>query len=76
MPLINKIEKRAPKGTLSVRMDEAVKEQLDLYCSFIQSGRQHVVDQALRLLFDRDADFQTWLKQRASPPRGQTASAG
>ena len=76
MPLINKIEKRAPKGTLSVRMDEAVKEQLDLYCSFIQSGRQHVVDQALRLLFERDADFQTWLKQRESPQRGQTASAG
>jgi len=76
MPLINRIEKRAPKGTLSVRMDEAVKDQLDLYCSFIQCGRQHVVDQALRMLFEHDMEFQEWLQQRESAPRGQTAGAG
>jgi len=78
MPLINRIEKRVPKGTLSVRVDEDLKEQLDLYCNFIQSGRQHVVDQALRLLFEHDHDFQTWLKQREvqHAERGQTAGAG
>jgi hypothetical protein len=76
MPLINKMEKRTPKGTLSVRVEETVKEQLDLYCNFMQCGRQHVVDQALRLLFERDADFQAWLARRSESEHGQAVGAG
>jgi hypothetical protein len=57
-------------------VEETVKEQLDLYCNFMQCGRQHVVDQALRLLFERDADFQAWLARRSESEHGQAVGAG
>jgi hypothetical protein len=72
MPLINILVKRVPKQTLSIRIDPELKNLLDKYCCFIQSGRHHVVAQALRLAFERDREFQEWLKndrpaQGASP---------
>jgi hypothetical protein len=62
MPLINILIKRLPKQTLSIRIDPELKNLLDKYCCFIRSGRHHVVAQALLLAFERDSEFQTWLK--------------
>jgi hypothetical protein len=61
MPLINILVKRIPKQTLSIRIDPGIKNLLDKYCCFIQSGRHHVVAQALLLAFERDREFQAWL---------------
>jgi hypothetical protein len=62
MPLINILVKRIPKQTLSIRIDPELKNLLDKYCCFIQSGRHHVVAEALLLAFERDSEFQAWLK--------------
>jgi len=66
MPLINILVKRIPKQTLSIRIDPELKNLLDKYCCFIQSGRHHVVAEALLLAFERDSEFQAWLKAHSS----------
>ena len=62
MPLIHILVKRTPKQILSIRIDPEIKNLLDKYCCFIQSGRHHVVAEALLLAFKRDSEFQAWLK--------------
>ena len=71
MPLLPKLPKRMPKETLSVRLDPALIEQLNNYCTFINSGRQDVIQSALTYIFEKDKDFITWLQERMSenPPR-------
>src|SRR5262245_2128874 len=50
------------KEQLNVRIDPTVGELLRSYCEFIASGQHYVVEQALRYTFDRDKEFQAWLK--------------
>ena len=38
-------------------MDEDVRQKLDLYAEFVESTPSYVVAEALKLLFNRDADF-------------------
>lgn len=66
MALLQKIEKRPPKETLSIRLDPNLIELLDEYCNFIGGGRQNVIQSALTYIFEKDGDFQVWLKQRKS----------
>lgn len=51
-----------PKTTLSVRIENSMRELLDRYCEFAGCGRQHVVYEALRFTFQQDSDFQHWLE--------------
>ncbi len=57
-----------PKTTLSIRIDRATLDLLDRYCEFAACGRQHIVQEALRLAFEQDREFQRWLKERATGP--------
>jgi hypothetical protein len=53
-----------PKTTLSVRIENSMRELLDCYCEFAGCGRQHVVHEALRFTFQQDGEFQRWLEIR------------
>jgi hypothetical protein len=33
---------------------------LDEYCQFAQCGREHVVAESLRRIFEQDLEFQIW----------------
>lgn len=66
MSLIQKPPKHLPKETLSIRLEPRVKQMLDAYCSFVECGRQHIVEQALLYTFQQDAEFQRWRQQQ--PP--------
>ena len=57
-----------PKPTLSVRIDTDLRDLLDRYCEFARCGRQHVVQEALKMAFRQDADFQRWLESRSDNP--------
>ena len=76
MPLINILVKRMPKQTLSIRIDPELKNLLDQYCCFIQSGRHHVVAQALLLAFERDHEFQAWLNGNRAAKEGLAEGNG
>jgi hypothetical protein len=54
-----------PKNeTLQIRVEAQIKAQLHKYAEFINSSESYVVSEALRLLFQRDGEFKTWLEER------------
>ena len=58
----------APKPTLSIRIEATLRDLLDRYCEFARCGRQHIVQEALKLAFEQDIDFQRWLEVRRVSP--------
>ncbi len=63
------ILKSAPKPpkneTLQLRVEEEIKSKLEKYAEFIDSSESYVVSEALKLVFRKDAEFETWLEQRS-----------
>jgi hypothetical protein len=48
------------KKAVTVRMPEPVAATLHQYASFIGSSLDHVVVEALKLIFKKDAEFKAW----------------
>ncbi len=63
MSLVKSPSKKAKTATLQVRIDEEVRQKLDLYAAFIESSPSYVVAEALKLLFKRDEEFKRWAGQ-------------
>lgn len=63
MSLVKPPPTKPKTATLQVRIDEAVRNRLDLYAEFIQSTPSYVVAEALKLLFKRDEEFKRWTGQ-------------
>ena len=70
MSLVKPPPKKTKAASLQVRMDEDVRQKLDLYAEFVESTPSYVVAEALKLLFNRDADFKHWLGQHNNPNLG------
>jgi hypothetical protein len=60
LPVIAPRTPRAPKITLSTRIDVSLRVLLDEYCQFAQCGREHIVAESLRRTFEQDTEFQAW----------------
>ena len=63
MSLVKRPPKKAKTATLQVRIDEEVRQKLDLYAAFVESSPSYVVAEALKLLFKRDEEFKRWAGQ-------------
>jgi len=61
MAIIKAPPKQPKSVTVQARVEESVKEQLDLYAKFIDSTSSYVITQALKVLFKRDDEFKAWL---------------
>ena len=66
MPIIKAPPKQPKSVTVQARVEESVKEQLDLYAKFIDSTPSFVIAEALKVLFKRDDEFKVWLGQQSS----------
>src|ERR671925_1699243 len=63
LPLL-KVQPKQPKSaTIQIRVEEDVKLRLDKYAEFIDSSPAYVVTEALKLLFNKDGEFKSWLGQ-------------
>ena len=60
MPLIAP-QRKPDRQPLSAKVDARLLTVLKAYASFIESGLEYVVNQALLVTFSADRDFQTWL---------------
>src|SRR2546427_40706 len=69
MAIIKAPPKQPKSVTVQARVEESVKEQLDLYAKFIDSTPSYVITEALKVLFKRDDEFKAWLGQQPSPFR-------
>jgi hypothetical protein len=65
LPVIAPRTRRAPKITLSTRVDISLRVPLDEYCQFAQCGREHIVSESLPRTFEQDAEFLAWRKRAA-----------
>ena len=66
MPLLKAPPKQPKSVTVQARVEESVKEQLDMYAKFIDSTLSYVITEALKVLFKRDDEFKAWLAQQPS----------
>ena len=63
MPLIKKQEKKIIR-MMTFRMEEELADQVSAYAKYLDSSRDHVVNEALRYIMDRDKEFQAILPLR------------
>jgi len=66
MAIIKAPPKQPKSVSVQARVEESVKEQLDLYAKFIDSTPSYVITEALKVLFKRDEEFRAWLGQQSS----------
>ena len=69
MPLLEVTQTK--QVSASIRLTDTVATQVDQYAHFIHAEADDVLEQALTYVFDRDKDFQAFLK---TPQAKQVAS--
>jgi hypothetical protein len=58
---------KQPKAvTIQARVEESVKNQLELYAEFIDASPSYVITEALKLLFRKDDDFRRWVDEHTN----------
>jgi hypothetical protein len=69
---------KQPKTTVvQLRLDDDVREKLTRYAEFLDSSPSYVVTEALKLVCNKDKEFQTWLSghhTRTSEPNTKGGS--
>jgi predicted transcriptional regulator len=66
MAIIKAPPKQPKSVTVQARVEESVKEQLDLYAKFIDSTSSYVITQALKVLFKRDDERRRTQRDRVA----------
>ena len=66
MSILKAPPKHPKNATVQLRIDEELKIKLDKYAAFLESTTAYVVSEALRLVFNKDAEFREWLESQAS----------
>jgi len=64
MSILKAPPKQPKNATLQVRLDEELKTRLDKYAEFLDSTESYVVSEALKLVFNKDAEFKEWLERQ------------
>jgi predicted DNA-binding protein len=66
--------KQPESAAIQIRVEEEVKLRLDKYAEFIDSSAAYVVTEALKLLFNKDVEFKSWLAQHTYNSEAQHPS--
>ena len=66
MPLLKAQPKQPKSATIQIRVEEDEKLKLDTYAEFIDSSPAYVVIEVLKLLFNKDREFKSWLSQHTN----------
>ena len=66
---ILKAPPKQPKTTVvQLRLDDEAREKLARYAEFLESSPSYVVTEALKLVCNKDKEFQAWQLTRTSEP--------
>ena len=68
MPLIKRPPMPPERGTIALRLEVTLIEELKRYRAFIGGDSSHVVSECLRKVFDKDTDYHEWIKEHSSLP--------
>ena len=61
MALLKAPPKQPNTTVVQLRLDEEARSTLTKYAEYLESTPSHVVAEALKLVYRKDKDFQTWL---------------
>jgi len=61
LALLKAPSKQPKTTTLQVRLEEDVRLNLDRYAEFLDANPSYVVSEALKRLYRKDKEFQSWL---------------
>jgi hypothetical protein len=62
---ILKAPPKQPKTTVvQLRLDDVAREKLTKYAEFLDCSPSHVVTEALKLVCQKDKEFQSWLSSQ------------
>jgi hypothetical protein len=79
MPTIQP-QPKVVKDRVEIKLDREIAQELDRYCKFIQSDREYVIGQMLKLLFAKDREFRAWVAGQPPAASGEakvtTANGG
>jgi hypothetical protein len=75
LPLLKSQPKQPKSAAIQIRVEEDVKLRLDKYAEFIDSSAAYVVTEALKLLFNKDVEFKSWLGQHTYNSEAQHSSS-
>ena len=64
MSILKAPPKQPKNATLQVRLDEELKVKLDKYAEFLNSTESYVVSEALKHVFNKDAEFKEWVERQ------------
>ncbi len=76
MSILKAPPKQPKNATLQVRLDEELKTKLDKYAEFLDSTESYVVSEALKLVFNKDAEFKEWLERPSANGKESTEEHG
>ena len=66
MAIISRPPATIVKKAVTIRMPEPVSEALHQYAEFLDSSLDHIVVEALKLVFKKDTEFKAWRNQQRS----------
>jgi predicted transcriptional regulator len=72
LALLRAPSKQPKTTTLQVRLEEDVRHNLDRYAEFLDANPSYVVSEALKLLYRKDKEFQSWLTRQHATNRHAT----
>lgn len=76
MSILKAPPKQPKNATLQLRVDEELKIRLEKYAEFLDSAESYVVSEALKLIFNKDAEFKEWLKSQPTNAKESTEEQG
>ena len=66
MPVLKAPPKQPKTTVVQLRLDDIAKEKLTKYAEFLDSSPSYVVTEALKLVCNKDKEFQAWLSGQPS----------
>ncbi len=66
MPILKKPSVAIVRKAVTIRMPEPIVTELHQYASFLGGTLDHVVVEALQLVFKKDREFRQWLSENSN----------
>jgi hypothetical protein len=61
MPVLKAPPKQPKTAVVQLRLDDEARLNLTKYAEYLECSPSHVVTEALKLVYRKDKDFQSWL---------------
>ena len=78
MPVLKSPPKQPKTTVVQLRLDDEARWTLTKYAEYLECSPSHVVTEALKLVYRKDKEFQSWLGQhtKSSEPTTKEDSKG